>query len=97
MQMFECSRRSWLALCLALFALALASPAWASETVYAQTDVVVHQSPADTSSEVARLPAGAAVLSEGVRGDWTNVKVDVDGESVNGWVRKDDLGANPPG
>ena len=97
MQMFECGRRYWLALSLALFALAVASPAWASETVYAQTDVVMHQSPADASSEVTRLPAGAAVLSQGVRGNWLNVKVDVDGESVNGWIRKGDVGANPPG
>lgn len=97
MQLFESSRRCWLAVSLALFALAVASPAWATETAYAQTDVVVYQSPSDTSAEVTRLPAGAEVLSEGARGDWVNVEVDVNGESVNGWIRKDDVGSNPPG
>ena len=81
MQIFECSRRRWLALCLALFALGVASPAWAVETVFAQTDdVVVYQSPTTVSSEVTRLPAGAAVSSHGAQGDWVNVNVDVDGQ-----------------
>lgn len=97
MQMFECSRRCWLALSLALFALAVASPAWADETVYTRTDgVVVYQSPATTSSEVTRLPAGAAVLSHGPRGDWLSIDVFVDGQVVNGWIHQNDVSTNPP-
>ena len=97
MQEFECSRRCWLAFCSALLALAVASPAWAVETVYTQTEIVVYQSPSNDSREVTRLPAGAAVPSHGVRGDWVNVKVDVDGESLNGWIRKNDVDRYPPG
>ena len=96
MQSFERSRRCWLTLFLALFALAVASPAWASETVYAKAEVVVYSSPTTAAPEVTRLLRGASVLSHGAEGEWLNVDVDVDGESVNGWIHNSELGTSPP-
>jgi hypothetical protein len=98
MQKFESSRSYWLALPLALFVLAVAAPAWASETLYAQTNgVAVYQSPSPAALEITRLPAGAAVLSYGAEGEWLNVDVDVDGKSVNGWIHNSEVGTSPPG
>ena len=100
MQMLESSRSLTLftsTLAVALLALALALPAFASDTVYAQgSDVVVYQSPTAAANEVARLSAGEAVLSHGAEGEWVNIDVDVNGESVNGWIHEAQVGVNPP-
>ncbi len=95
MQMFEWCRRCWLAVSLALFALAMASPVWASDTVYAKAEVVVYSSPTTAAPEVTRLSRGASVLSHGAEGEWLNVDVDVAGESVNGWIHEDEVEASP--
>ena len=97
MQMLQNSRGTWLALSLALFALAVVSPAWASETIYAQAGgVVVYSSPTHAAPQITSLPAGAALVSHGAEGEWLNVDVDVDSESVNGWVRGDEVSTSPP-
>jgi uncharacterized protein YraI len=97
MQILLSSLRTWLTLSLGLFALAVVSPAWAGETVYAQTGgVVVYSSPSPAAPQITSRPAGAGMFSHGAEGEWLNVDVDVDGQSVNGWVRNDEVSTSPP-
>ena len=53
---FHSRSRRWLVLSLALFALAVASPAGPAETVYAQTDaVIVYGSPTTAAPATIRV------------------------------------------
>ncbi len=86
-----------LALLCALAVCVVAGSSLAAETVYAQSDgVVVYSSPTTAAPVLATLAAGDSLLGHGAEGDWTNVQLDLEGKSTNGWVFHTDVGPEDP-